>query len=326
MPEIIKKLLAVISFAGQLLTFSRGGTPIKQVIDIGQLIRQTAEFVLTGSGIKLKFQMDDELWSADVDKGQISQVVTNLLINVKQAIVKNGNIAIQGNNIILPLNNQWHLNLGNYVKFVFQDDGPGIPAKHLDQIFDPFFTTKSQGSGLGLASVYSIIQRHKGAVTVHSKEGEGAAFTFLLPATGKAAPTAQVIKDIKADQQRKVRILIMDDEKPIRDLATALLMKMGHRPAVAETGELALEIFSKALNEGDPFELVILDLTVPGAMGGAEIIDDLKRLKPELKAIVSSGYASDPVMADFEKYGFDAVLVKPYLLKEMENLIREILN
>jgi PAS domain S-box-containing protein len=311
--------------SGQLLTFSRGGTPIKQVVDIGQLIRQTAEFVLTGSAIKLIFNLDDNLWSADVDKGQISQVVTNLVINAKQAMGKGGTLTIRGANLILPLNNQWHLPLGNYVQFIFQDDGPGIPAKYLDQIFDPFFTTKNQGNGLGLASVYSIVQRHKGAVSVQSNEGKGAAFTILLPATGKAAPTAQIIQKKKEAAAKKARILIMDDEKPIRDLGTALLMKMGHRPTVSESGEQALELFKTSVDAGDPFDLVILDLTVPGGLGGAEIIDDLKQLNSKLKAIVSSGYASDPVMAEFEKYGFDAVLVKPYLLKEMENLIREIL-
>jgi PAS domain S-box-containing protein len=312
----------------QLLTFSKGGAPIKGTLNIEEVIRESAEFSLHGSNVSCKFNFANDLWKVKADKGQISQVIDNLVINANQAMPEGGKIRIKTENTILDEKISLPLPEGKYIKITFQDEGIGVPEEYLPKIFDPYFSTKQEGSGLGLATVYSVIQKHGGYTTVESEVGKGTFFYIYLPAIEEktSIEEKEERKGIKRTPWGEGKILIMDDEKIVRRAVGGMLGRLGYLVEFAENGEEAIVKYKEAKKKGDPFHAVILDLTVPGGMGGKKTIEKLLQIDPDVKAIVSSGYSTDPVMANYEKYGFKAVVAKPFDLKGLDNTIKKVLG
>lgn len=308
----------------QLLTFARGGAPIKETMSLQDLLKESARFALRGSRSRCEFAIPDDLWAVEADKGQISQVINNLVINADQAMPNGGTIRIWAENVENePTHPVGDLEQGIYVRVVVEDEGVGISPEDLHKIFDPYFTTKKSGHGLGLASTYSILQRHGGNIFVESQLGKGTRFTFYLPATREAPAAKQTSQLVPTGQGR---ILVMDDDEVIRTALEQLLKELGYEPFLTTDGRQAIEAYSQALREQQPFEAVILDLTIPGGRGGRETITQLKELDPQVTAIVSSGYSKDPVMADHEAYGFKAVLSKPYTLGQLGRILQDVLQ
>ncbi|MBW2149668.1 MAG: PAS domain S-box protein [Deltaproteobacteria bacterium] len=324
--EILKKAekasLRAKDLARQLLTFSKGGAPIKMTTSIDKLLKDSAGFALRGSNVRCEFSIPPDLWQVEVDESQINQVVNNLIINADQAMAEGGIIKVRAENTVVGRENSLHLKDGKYIKITVEDHGIGIPQEHLDKIFDPYFTTKRKGSGLGLATSYSIIKNHNGAIAVKSKPHAGTTFCIYLPASRKQTMAKEIAE--KKALVGNGKILLMDDEKIVREVAGRMLEHIGYDLAFAENGEEAIELYRKAKESGQPFDALIMDLTVPGAMGGKEAMVKLLEIDPEVKAVVSSGYFNDPVMADFRKYGFQGVVVKPYKIEDLNKVLSEI--
>lgn len=310
--------------AQQLLTFAKGGAPVKKLLQLGDLIKESAGFVCRGSQTRCDYHLHENLWAIVADPGQIRQVFQNLLINAIQAMPAGGTIKINAINSHLDAMNDLSLQAGNYVKIAIQDQGIGIPPEYLPKIFDPYFTTKQAGSGLGLATTYSIIKGHEGHISAQSKLGKGTTFQIYLPAS--AQPASVPSADDHQITTGKGRILVMDDEEMVRDVIGLMLDNLGYEANLARDGQEAVKKFSEAQGNAHRIDLVILDLTVPGGMGGKECLRQLRLLDPNIKAIVSSGYSDDPVMADFSKYGFNGVIAKPYKVSDISHLLHELLN
>jgi len=310
----------------QLLTFSRGGAPIKKTASIAELIQDSVNFALRGSKVRCEFSLPDDLWPVEVDEGQISQVITNLVINADEAMPGGGTIDIGTENTVVKGKGALLLPKGNYIKITVKDHGIGIPQEHLGKIFDPYFTTKQKGSGLGLATAYSIIKNHDGHITVESELGVGTTFCIYLPASQKPVPVKKRVKKEGAPARGKGRILVMDDEEIIREMLNKMLPLAGYEVELTSDGAEAIKQYAKAMESGQPFDAVIMDLTIPGGIGGREAIKKLLEIDPDAKVIVSSGYATDPIMADFKKYGFSAVVTKPYSVGELEKTLRNMLT
>ena len=314
----------------QLLTFSKGGSPVKEVASVKELIEDTVGFCLSGSNANYRLEIPDDLMASTIDKGQIDQVINNLLINALQAMPAGGTITVTAENCIIKEGNgspeamHHGLRPGNYVKVSVKDEGVGIPAKDLEKIFDPYFTTKPQGSGLGLTTSYSIIKNHDGAITVESRPCKGSIFSFYLPAL-------EVIVNSFAAEGRNSKysggkILVMDDDDSVRTVVMQLLKGFGYEVHCTTTGNETIESYKSALQEGAPFDVVIMDLTIPGGIGGKEVVKILHEADPNIKAIVASGYSNDPVMANFREYGFSGVIVKPFNIDEFVRVLEEVRN
>lgn len=302
----------------QLLTFAKGGDPIKTTLSLKEIVTETAQFSVRGSNVALNCEIEDNLWLVEADKGQISQVISNLVINAQQAMPTGGTITISARNL--------HTEAGKRVQITIRDEGVGIAPQHLDRIFDPYFSTKQHGSGLGLASTYSIIKKHHGKISVESELNRGTTFTIQLPATDSVEPD-----DSSSDKQQdqhpntQAAILLLDDEAVILDVAQAMLSKMGHEVDCTKDGIETIEKYRQRHEAGSPYDIVIMDLTIPGGMGGQEAALGILSVDPDATLIVSSGYATSPVMANFEQHGFKAVVAKPYNYKELEDVIRRVL-
>lgn len=308
----------------QLLTFSRGGTPVKKTASATALIKEAASLALRGSNATCEIVPTDHLWPVKVDEGQMNQVLNNLLINADQAMPQGGTITIKSENVAVADGSSGPLKPGDYVKVTIQDCGAGIPPENLPKVFDPYFTTKQDGSGLGLATSYSIIKKHEGYITVESKQAEGSTFVVYLPAVRHAvelapASTAPVPKG-------RGRILLMDDEEIVRKAAALLLRKLGYEATCVADGRTAVQCYGQALRSAQPFDAVVLDLTVPKGMGGKQTIRELRALDPDIRAIVSSGYSNDPVMADAAAYGFKAVVRKPYDIEALARTLNRVVG
>jgi len=308
----------------QLLTFSKGGAPIKSTASIAELLRDSADFAVRGSTVKCEFSFPDDLWTVEVDSGQISQVINNLIINADQAMPEGGIIEVSAENIAISTKDALPLDEGNYVRISIKDQGIGISKEHLKKIFDPYFSTKQKGSGLGLATSYSIVKRHRGYITLKSEITIGTTFNIYLSASQKDTT-------VKKDEKKvpligKGKILVMDDVEVVKRAADLALKNMGYEVELAEDGSKAIALYKKAKESGNPFDAVILDLTIPGGMGGKEAIKKLLEIDPKAKAIVSSGYSNDPVMADFRKHGFVGFLPKPFKLEELHDVLVEVMQ
>ena len=306
----------------QLLTFAKGGAPIKTSIALGDLLRKSAIFSLSGSSISCHFDIPNDLWPLEADPAQLRQVIQNITINARQAMTQGGHFSIRAENAglhtlaALPSST---LPIGNYVKISFEDQGSGIPDQELPNIFDPYFTTKSGASGLGLATAHSIVQQHHGHISVSSEIGRGTTFTVYLPSSlSSVEATPPVIPTGRG------RILVMDDEQSIRRMVEDVLTQFGYKVTTAQDGQAAIDVYSEALTRGKPFDAILLDLTVPGGMGGKETIQHLKKLDPKVKAIVTSGYSDDPIMSDFQAFGFQDILVKPYKIVDLAKTLESI--
>lgn len=314
----------------QLLTFAKGGAPVTTLTSTRKLIEESAKFSCSGSNIKCHFDIADDLWQVEIDEGQIGQVIQNLVINADQAMKHGGAVDIGAANIIIGPNDDISLTPGNYIKIYVKDKGEGIASQYLDKIFDPYFTTKETGHGLGLSICYSIIKRHSGLISVVSEQGSGSTFSLYLPAADQQlleqsqqnAPTETAEKILSGQG----KLLIMDDEQIIREVALQMLTYLGYSVELAADGEEALQKYRQAFDQGAPFDAVIMDLTIPEGMGGKEAIGHLLRIDPEIKAIVSSGYANDPIMANFKDYGFQGVIPKPFSMEEASNTLKKVLT
>ncbi|HEX4085699.1 MAG TPA: PAS domain S-box protein [Chthoniobacteraceae bacterium] len=320
-----KASLRAQELAQQLLTFAKGGAPIKKTASIGQLIHDTVTFSIRGSSIRADFETPDDLWPVEVDSGQISQVVNNLAINAEQAMPGGGTLMVKCENFFLPEESGAlsPLRVGKYVKITVQDEGIGIPEEYLKKIFDPYFTTKPKGSGLGLATSYSIVKNHDGLITVDSKVGLGSLFSLYLPATDKQVAFERARQE---PAKGKGRILALDDEEAICELVKAALTPLGYDVTTVQDALSAIDAYKTAIAEDRKFDAVISDLTIPGGMGGAECIKHLIEIDPGVKAIVSSGYAMDPVMSRYREYGFCACIAKPYEVSDLGHVVHDVLS
>ena len=311
----------------QLLAFAKGGDPIKHLISIKDLIVESSGFALSGSSVLCEQNLPKDLWPIEADPGQISQVAHNIMINAVQAMPTGGRLTIQAKNMwINKLDNPLPISLppGPYVQITISDEGIGIDKDQLEKIFDPYFSTKTDGQGLGLASVYAIIQKHGGHISVESQVNVGTTFSLFFPACASGA------KPIKLGtaplQHGRGTILIMDDEEPIRLLAKEMLSHCGYQCELAKNGHEAIALFQQAIKKGTPFSAVVLDLTVPGGLGGKDTILRLREIDPQVVAFVSSGYSNDPIMANYHTYGFQGVITKPYSLIGLSTILHQRLS
>ncbi len=308
----------------QLLTFSKGGQPVKEDISLPNLLTEAAAFVLSGSNVCADFHIPEDLNLIIADRDQINQVIQNIILNADQAMPDGGSIEISASNIDVTDRTTEPLENGPYVMIEILDSGPGIPESIIQQIFDPFFSTKETGSGLGLATAYSILKKHSGLLSA-ANAPMGGLFTIYIP----ASVTDRNSSDPQPEELSSTvsgRILVMDDKAIVRRTAAAMLDHLGYEVEGASDGVEAVAAYRTASESGRPFDAVILDLTVPGGMGGQETMKELRSFDPGIRAIVSSGYSNDPVMADYRKYGFSGVVVKPYSLAKLAFMMKEILR
>jgi PAS domain S-box-containing protein len=306
----------------QLLTFAKGGVPVKETASIEDIIKEASLFVLRGSKSSCEFFMSEDLWPVEVDIGQISQVINNIVINANQAMPSGGIIRIEADNQMVDDKQGFPIEQGRYIRISITDQGMGIAEKHLLDVFDPYFTTKREGSGLGLATTYSIIKKHDGHITVESQLGIGTTFHIYLPASDKAVPEKGEDRVIKGQG----KILVMDDQPSLRKIVGRMLEELGYESEVAEDGAEAIRLVEEAQETERPFDAVILDLTIPGGMGGKEVIEKLLDIDPELKAIVSSGYSDDPVLSNSQEYGFMGMIPKPFESRSLGKVLHEVLK
>ena len=309
----------------QLLTFAKGGSPVRTALALPDLIREIAEFVLRGTAVDCRFDFAPDLWPAHVDKGQISQVVQNIIINAVQAMPDGGHLRIALANEEIAAGQSRLLAPGRYLRLSLADTGKGIAPEVLPRIFDPYFTTKPTGTGIGLATVYSIVRKHGGHITVDSTVGTGTTFHLRLPASSPTAtaPTAVLTPD---SGSLSGRILLMDDEPEIRALATQMMQHLGLEAHCVADGAAAAEEYGRALRDGRPYDLVILDLTVPGGMGGLQAFRRLREIDAGVRAVVSSGYSEDEVLATYRDHGFVAMVPKPYGIEQLARALRPLLR
>lgn len=305
------------------MTFSKGGDPHKEVVSIADTIKETANFILTGSAVKCECAIVEDLWKTYVDKGQIGQVVQNIVLNASQAMSGGGKVHIAAANVENEEAVSLHLDDEQYIQIKISDTGPGIPKENLEKIFDPYFSTKKEGSGLGLATSFSIIKKHDGLLVATSGIGEGTTFSIYLPAAESAdGNDADGRKnEPKAKDTKQRMALIMDDELLIRKLFSLMLRRLGYEVLQASHGEEALEIYKKSMDDGVEIDVVLLDLMIPGGMGGEETARKLLEMDENVKMIVASAYSDSPILADFEAYGFRGALLKPFEPEDLKGLL-----
>ncbi|NIA20204.1 MAG: PAS domain S-box protein [Xanthomonadaceae bacterium] len=314
-----RSMESATSLTTQMLTFAKGGDPIKETLSIGAMITETAQFSLRGSNTKLQTNIAPDLWPVEADKGQLSQVISNLVINAQQAMPDGGTITISAENVAKPA--------GRQVQITVEDEGIGISPQYLDRIFDPYFSTKQQGSGLGLASTHSIITKHNGTINTASILNEGTTFIICLPVAEKEEKTTpeDSLAETYSTPVVAAHILILDDEELVREVIGAMLEELGHKVSYAVHGSEAIKKYQEAWQNNSSYDAVITDLTIPGGMGGQEAAQRILKINPQAKIIVSSGYATDPVMANYKDYGFQGRVVKPYHFAELKKVIERVL-
>ena len=313
--------------AHQLLTFAKGGQPIKKVVTVRHILEDSTSFVLSGSNVSCAIELPGDLPAVEVDEGQISQVVNNLIINASQAMPGGGTITVRGERVKVDDSNTMSLSQGDYIRITVTDTGCGMAEEVQKKIFDPYFTTKVGGSGLGLASAHSIIIKHGGYIGERSVIGKGTCFELLLPASDR-----QVVHDdtgassVLVNAQNSSSVLVMDDEESIRDLVSVMLESLGYLVHSCADGEEAIARYRAASAAGAPYSAVIMDLTIPGGMGGREAAQYILAFDPDARLIVSSGYSTDPIMSEFADYGFCATLLKPYTMRDISKTASAVLS
>ncbi len=310
------------NLTSQLLTFSRGGAPVKKAVSVTQLLKDNIEFTLRGTNIKCRYKIPPDIWTVEVDEGQIGQVINNLVINASQAMPGGGYIDVFAENIIIDNDN--NIKSGEYVQISIRDYGTGIPEDEINKIFDPYYTTKEQGNGLGLTTSYSIIKGHDGEIGVESEPDNGTLFFFYLPASGAEVTADDNLKAVSYSCSG--RILIMDDNQEILKSTGKLLRNVGFEVSTARDGIEAIDFLRTEKKEGKCYDVVIMDLTIPGGLGGKETVQVLKEIDPNVKTIVSSGYINDEVISDHKKFGFDDVITKPYRLESLIEAINRLIK
>jgi PAS domain S-box-containing protein len=324
--EAEKASIRAAGLAKQLLTFAKGGIQVKEPVSLQEMLENIVHFALTGSNVRSHISIQKGLWAVLADEGQIGQVIHNLVINAQQAMPEGGTIEVKARNLAIGENqmNKQALKGASYVEITVKDAGVGIPNEILSKIFDPFFTTKKNGSGLGLAISHSIIQKHDGFITVESIAGTGTIFHIYLPGIPDAViPQKTAGRTI---QRGSGRILLVDDEESVLNVAGEILQYLGYTADLAPNGELAIQKFKDSIGSNQPFDVVITDLTMPGEMGGKEILKKLREIDPQVKVIASSGYSSKSASADFKTSGFSGFIQKPYQTIEMSEILHRVNN
>jgi PAS domain S-box-containing protein len=304
----------------QLLTFARGGKPIKKVVNITGTIKDSATFALRGSKTKLELSLPEDLWLVEADEGQISQVLHNLVLNADEAMPEGGTLSITIGNHRQKRGEKLPVAAGNYVRIDVRDTGIGIAPEHLQKMYEPYYTTKRQGSGLGLTTAYSIIKNHGGYLLAESVLNQGSVFHIYLPASKKTVKGEKIMA-AKKSTQAGGKVLVMDDDEIIRKMLVSMLKLAGYEVEATADGAEAVENYRQAMTQNNPYSAVIMDLTVPGGMGGKEAVVKLLEIDPDASVIVSSGYATDPIMSEYKKYGFSAVIAKPYSIKQLQETL-----
>ncbi|MDD2541758.1 MAG: PAS domain S-box protein [Desulfuromonadaceae bacterium] len=313
--------------AHQLLTFARGGEPVKKVFSLQHLINESISLFLRGSNVKGIIEIPDSIHAIEADEGQMNQACHNIIINAAQSMPEGGTLTVTAQNEMLYNANAMNLPGGSYVRLSFADQGSGISDAHLKKIFDPYFTTKTDGNGLGLASVHSIVSRHGGHIGVNSVTGKGTTFTIHLPSLGETYAKHQTSSVTQTPGVHSGgAILLMDDEEMIRDMTAEMLEYLGYQTTTCDNGATAITEYSAAMKSGSAFSAVIMDLTIPGGMGGKEAAQQILAIDPKACLIVSSGYSNDPIMSDYSSYGFNAAIAKPYKISEFEQLLSVVLS
>lgn len=308
----------------QFLTFSKGGAPVRQIASVEEIIKDSSSFILRGSDVRCAFNFQKKLWPVIADVGQLSQVIQNLVINADQAMPEGGEIAVTAENVTVSPENNLPVRPGRYVKISVHDTGIGIPPENIPRIFDPYFSTKSNGNGLGLTSSYSIIMRHEGHISLDSQVGKGTTFYVYLPSSDSEGEAAKPKNE--SIFRGKGRVLFMDDDEGVNTTSKKMLEHLGFTVEIALDGERAVELYRRSMEEGAPFELVILDLTIPGGMGGKKTIEKLIAIDKNIKAIVSSGYSNDMIMSRCHEFGFKGVIAKPYRLDELARVVEQVMS
>ncbi len=311
--------------ASKLLTFSKGGSPVRKPVLMEEIVKDSAYIAVMGSSCRCEFSFQEDLWPAVADAGQMGQVINNLVLNAVQAMPGGGNVRIRMENASVGANQIKHVKPGDYVKIDVADHGIGIPRENFEKIFDPFFTTKAKGNGLGLATTYAILKSHGGNIFVESTPGVGTVFHLFVPAVQGYVPAKSDIMGETA-VPGKGKVLVMDDEDMILDVAGGMLEHLGYEPSLARDGSEAIHAYVKAEDAGRRFDAVIMDLTIPGGMGGEEAARKILESYPDAKLIVSSGYSNDPVMASHARYGFRGVVVKPYRVEELSRVLSDVIR
>jgi len=306
----------------QLLTFAKGGVPVKDTVSIKELLKESCSFMLRGSKSKCEYFFPEDLWPTEIDVGQMSQVIHNIVINANQAMPKGGTIQIRAENLIADDKRGLPVMPGRYLRISITDQGVGIAEKHLFNIFDPYFTTKHEGSGLGLATSYAVVKKHGGYITAGSKLGAGTTVDIYLPASDKSVSPKKKLTLFR----NQGKILVMDDEAPLRKIVGRMLQKLGYEPDFATDGAEAIEKYKNAMASKTPYDAVILDMTVPGGMGGKAAIKGLLEINSGVKAIVFSGYSDDPVLSHFQDYGFVGMIPKPFDFQTLSHVLDNVLN
>jgi PAS domain S-box-containing protein len=308
----------------QLLTFSKGGRPVKKLLDVGRLSREVAEFVLAGGKCLCDFRISASLWPAEVDGDQFSQVISNIVLNAQQVMPAGGRITFAASNLDLATDTP-PVRAGRYVHFTIADEGPGIPEENLARIFDPYFTTRPDGMGLGLAASYSIVTKHGGYLIAESRQGRGSTFHIYLPSSSRA-PAGSAASFTEVDITGCGRILVVDDDEMVLQVAIEMLHALGYRPETARDGGEAESRIRRGIESGRPMAAAILDLTIPGGPGGVDILRRIRQIDPTIPAIVSSGYSNDAVLSNPGEYGFDGMVAKPYRIGDIGAVLRRVLS
>ena len=307
----------------QLLTFAKGGDPVRQTASMGKIIKESATFVLHGSSTVCECEIPEELWPVDVDAGQIAQVIQNIVLNARHAMPNGGVVAVHCENVS-DLNTEL-LSSGSYIKLTFSDSGLGIPKEYLDKIFDPYFSTKQEGSGLGLAICHSIINKHGGSISVESILNKGTVFTIYLPASSKEIVVKEQPQSELDDSDKIATIMVMDDDEMVQNIVRKMLERVGYSVLQVENGHDAIELYREYLDSNRSIDIIIMDLTIPGGMGGREAAQAILKIDSDAKLIVASGYSNDPVMSNYREHGFQAAIAKPFQLAELKTKIHDLL-
>jgi PAS domain S-box-containing protein len=308
--------------SNQLLTFSKGGTPLKRVVSISDLVTQAAEFSLHGSNLRSDLDIQPDLWRSAVDPAQIEQVINALMINAREAMPRGGTVRVSAHNLEINASSGLPIRPGRYVKVQIADNGDGIDTRSVTKIFDPYFTTKPIATGLGLSISYSVVKKHGGLLQLESTSPDGSTFAFYLPATDAEPPVPEPTLANQIFSFNHQRVLVMDDEVAIRDLTSELLGTLGYKVTAVPDGAEALKTYERAMRTGENFQAVILDATIRGGMGGVATMERLLDLDPNVTAIICSGYSDEAALAEFLTYGFRAALPKPFTRHELANVLQ----